>query len=189
MAVQLLPAFNTRQGWGCSEDQVHMRKTWLPRPPSNPHWSHKRWTDTGVTRQSHCWRFEEERASVCRRAQQIGHSIMEALLNLSDLFPCRLPDWEQKEGWNSEGLALSRFDRTQGEAGALTQPLERSALPCLSPLVALPPQAPKLTDLSAWIRCYLASQTLRGRHLQVPYCLIFFSLFFLSLWHWPNFSC
>lgn len=187
MAVQLLPAFNTRQGWGCSEDQVHMRKTWLPRPPSNPHWSHKWWTDTGVT----CQSVLEVRGgeSTCLQTCPAGWAQHHGSVAESDVFPCQLPDWEQTEGWNSEGLALSRFDRTQGEVGALTQPLERRALPCLSPLVALPPQAPKLTDLSAWTQCYLVSQTLLGRHLQVPYCLIFFSLFFLSLWHWPNFFC
>lgn len=82
-------AQRTRPTWG---------KTWLPQPPSNPHRSHKWWMDTGDTCQSHCGRFKEERASVCTCAQQVGHSIMEMLLNLSDLFPCPSPDWEQKEG-------------------------------------------------------------------------------------------
>ena len=32
MAVQLLPAVNAQQGWGCSEDQVHKEKCGFPSP-------------------------------------------------------------------------------------------------------------------------------------------------------------
>lgn len=83
---------------------------------------------------------------MCRCAQQAGHSITETLLSFCDFFPCRSPNRSRRK---VEALRVSRFDRTQGEVGALTQPPERSTLPCLGPLVALPPQTPMLTDLSA----------------------------------------
>lgn len=164
-------AQRTRSTWG---------KTWLPQSPSPPHWSHK-WMDIGDTCQSHCERFKEERAPVCRCAQQVGHNITETLLNLSDLFPCWLPNWEQKEGWCYEGLALSRFHRTLGEAGALTQPAECSALPCLGPLVALPPQAPKLTFIcmNPALPGLTKSAGKASTGIVLPHCLYsFFGLFF-----------
>lgn len=159
--------WSSRSTWG---------KTWLPQPSSNPHWSYKWWMDTGDT----CHTVGHSRRSECRCARcswQAGHNIMEMLLNVSEPLPCQSPSWEQKGGWSSEGLVPSRFNRTWGAVEHWCSP--QNAVHSLPRPSGSPATTAKLLLSPAWIQRYLVAQTLQGRHLQVVYCLTFFSLFLL----------